>query len=151
MGLAVLLHLYRRAVVPLRSFRTTREALPQSRFARLMRQTSNLASSVQGQSALRGLADLFPNATPLRMPILVSVIRGKGGPIEESATIEFGTSRIVFFESRIGLELSDKLHLKNSDGSLETEAVVVAVRANDGRRAVAARFVDEVRNWIVQG
>lgn len=116
-----------------------------------MSQTPNLATPIPDKSTLRSLAELFPNATPLRIPIFVTVTRGKGQSLEESATIEFGTSRIVFFESRIPLELSDKLRLKNSDGSLETEAIVVAVRANHSHRAVAARFVTEVRNWIVQG
>jgi hypothetical protein len=116
-----------------------------------MSRTANLTTSFPDKSALRSLAELFPNATPLRIPILVSVTRGKGQSVEESATIEFGTSRIVFFVSQIPLELSDRLRLKNSDGSLETEAIVVAVRANHRHRAIAARFVAEVRNWIVQG
>jgi len=47
--------------------------------------------------------------------------------------------------------LADKLHLENSDRSLGTDAVVVAVRDGVSHRAIAARFVAEVRNWIIQG
>jgi len=38
----------------------------------------------------------------------------------------------------------------NSDGSLDARATVVAVRYHDGRKAVAARFVEEVGNWIIK-
>ena len=116
-----------------------------------MRQTTNLAIPSQGASALRSLAGLFPNATPLRISISVSVVRGNGHLLEESTVIEFGTSMLVFFDSRLPLELTDKLHLENSDRSLGTDAVVVAIRDGVSHRAVAARFVAEVRNWIIQG
>jgi hypothetical protein len=119
--------------------------------AGIMRQTSNLTIPSQGATALRTLAKLFPNAMPLRFSILVSVERGNGHHLEESAVIEFGTSMMVFFESRLPLQLTDKLHLENSDRSLRTDAVVVAIRDAVSHRAVAARFVAEVRNWIIQG
>jgi hypothetical protein len=116
-----------------------------------MRQTTTRTIPPQSESALRNLAELFPNATPLRIAILVSLARGKGHVLEESTVIEFGTSMMVFFESRLPLELTDKLRLETSDRSLGTDAVVVAVRDGASRKAIAARFVSEVRNWIIQG
>jgi len=116
-----------------------------------MRRTTNLTIPSHSASALRSLADLFPGVTPMRISISVSVARGKGHSLEESTVIEFGTSMMVFFESRLPLELADKLHLENSDRSLGTDAVVVAVRDGVSHRAIAARFVAEVRNWIIQG
>ena len=116
-----------------------------------MRQTTNLTPPSQSESVLRSLAELFPSATPLRISISVTISSGKGHLLEESTVIEFGTSMMVFFESRLPLELADKLHLENSDHSLGTDAVVVAVRDDISHRAIAARFVTEVRNWIVQG
>ena len=116
-----------------------------------MRQNANLMIPSQSSSALRSLAELFPSATPLRISILASVARGKGHLLEESTVIEFGTSMMVFFESRLPLELTDTLHLETSDRSLGTDAVVVAIRHGVSQRAIAARFVAEVRNWIVQG
>jgi hypothetical protein len=116
-----------------------------------MRQTANLTIPSHSESALRSLAELFPSATPLRIPILVSVARGNRQALHERTVIEFGTSMMVFFESRLPLELADKLHLENSDQSLGTDAIVVAIRDGVSQRAIAARFVAEVRNWIVQG
>jgi len=117
----------------------------------IMRQTANLTIPSHSESALRSLAELFPSATPLRISILVSVARGDGHLIQESTVIEFGTSMMVFFDSRLPLELADKLHLENSDRSLGTDAVVVAIRDGVSHRAIAARFVAEVRHWIIQG
>jgi len=116
-----------------------------------MRQTKDRTIPPQSESALRSLAELFPSATPLRISILVSVARGKGHVLEESTVIEFGTSMMVFFESRLPLELKDKIHLENSDRSLGIDAVVVATRDGVSHRAIAARFVTEVHNWIIQG
>jgi hypothetical protein len=115
-----------------------------------MRQ-NNLTVPSQVAPALETLADLFPNVTAVRIPILVSVARGNGHSLEESTVIEYGTSMMVFFESRLPLELADRLHLENADRSLGTDAVVVAIRDSGKKRAIAARFVAEVRNWILQG
>ncbi len=116
-----------------------------------MRQAGNLETPSQEKSALRRLAELFPGVTPMRLPISVVAPRGKGQGLEESTVIEFGTSRMVFFEAALPLELGETLHLRNADGSFGAEAIVVALRPTDGRRAIAARFVAEVRNWIIQG
>ena len=118
--------------------------------SRNMRQ-NNLTVPSQVAPALETLADLFPNVTPVRISIRVSVARGNGHLLEESTVIEFGTSMMVFFESRLPLELADRLHLENADRSLGTDAVVVAIRDGGTKRAIAARFVAEVRNWILQG
>ena len=118
---------------------------------RFMRQVENPESVSSEKSGLPGLVELFPGATPMRIPISVVVARGKGQGLEEKTTIRYGTARLVFFESRLPLELEDQFHLQNSDGSLDADAVVVGLRFIGGRRAVAARFVAEVRNWIIQG
>jgi hypothetical protein len=116
-----------------------------------MRQLENLETPTQEKSGIRRLVQLFPGATPMRIPISVIVPRGKGQGLEENTAIEYGNARMVFFESRLPLELEDKFHLHNSDGSLGADAIVVGLRFDDGRRAIAARFVTEVRNWIIQG
>jgi hypothetical protein len=42
------------------------------------------------------------------------------------------------------------LRVQNSDGTLDTEVSVVALQYTGGRTAVAARFTQEVTNWIVK-
>jgi hypothetical protein len=73
-----------------------------------------------------------------------------GAGLPESTVIEFGTSREVLFACTMPLEFADVLRLRNSDGSLDTEASVVAVQYHPGATVVAARFLNAVPNWIVK-
>jgi len=70
--------------------------------------------------------------------------------IEENTVIEFGTSREVLFACSTPLEFADVLRLRNSDGSLDTKASVVAVQYHPKTTIVAARFLNSVPNWIVK-
>ena len=70
--------------------------------------------------------------------------------LHESTIIEFGTSREVLFACTTPLEFADILRVRNSDGSLDTEASVVAVQYHPGKTVVAARFLNSVPNWIVK-
>jgi hypothetical protein len=103
------------------------------------------------------LARFFPEATPVRIPVQFTRSNNTsngsqpgGESVEESTIIEFGTSREVLFACATPLEFADILRLRNSDGSLDTEASVVAVQYHPGRTIVAARFVNSVPNWIVK-
>lgn len=108
------------------------------------------------------LARFFPEATPVRIPVEFTRRRpasdgksadGVGIPersLTESTVIEFGTSREVLFSCTTPLEFADVLRLRNSDGSLDTEASVVAVQYHPGATIVAARFRHAVPNWIVK-
>ena len=96
------------------------------------------------------LAKFFPEATPVRIPIKLTKASGGNEVLTESTVIEYGTPREVLFAARIPLEFADKLRMQNSDGSLDTEASVVAVQYHNGKTAVAARFTQEVANWIVK-
>ncbi len=70
--------------------------------------------------------------------------------VQEDTIIEFGTAREVLFACATRLEFADVLRLRNSDGSLDTEAAVVAVQYHPGATVVAARFLKSVPNWIVK-
>ena len=71
-------------------------------------------------------------------------------PFSESIVIEFGTPREVLFECNTALEFGDDLRLRNSDSSFEVTVSVVAVQYHPGKTVVAARFREEVPNWIVK-
>lgn len=116
-------------------------------------------------STVADLARFFPEATPVRIP--VELTRSKqtgngaagsasqegiqaGTVLQENTVIEFGTAREVLFACTTRLEFADVLRLRNSDGSLDTEASVVAVQYHPGATVVAARFLNAVPNWIVK-
>ena len=113
------------------------------------------AQSRTGQpSTVAELARFFPEATPVRIPVQftrrANASQTGRGDVQESTVIEFGTAREVLFACSTPLEFADILRLRNSDGSLDTEASVVAVQYHPGITVVAARFLNSVPNWIVK-
>lgn len=104
----------------------------------------------QHESSTAKLAKFFPEASPVRIPVRLTRVMGEGDVCTESTVIEFGTPREVLFSSNLPLEFADRLRLENSDGTLDAEASVVALQYTSGRTAVAARFTQDVSNWIVK-
>jgi hypothetical protein len=137
-----------------------------------MGQTGTAKGRVGQASTVADLARFFPEATPVRIPVVLtrsqhraegkqagelgspeSIARASALPentLSENTVIEFGTSREVLFSCTAPLEFADVLRLRNSDGSLDTEASVVAVQYHPGATIVAARFLNAVPNWIVK-
>jgi hypothetical protein len=109
-------------------------------------------------SSVAGLARFFPQASPVRIPVQLARTHhaepqaetAPASDFSESTVIEFGTSREVLFACHTPLEFADVLRIRNADGSLDTEASVVAVQYHPGETIVAARFLREVPNWIVK-
>jgi hypothetical protein len=102
------------------------------------------------QTCVEKLARLFPSASAVRIPVRVMTLSTARRPLQEQTVIEFGTEREVLFSSTLPLEFEDGVRVLNSDGSLDARATVVAVRYHQGRKAVAARFIGEVGNWIIK-
>jgi len=96
------------------------------------------------------LAQFFPGAAPVRVPVQVTGGEIGGVSLTENTVIEYGTPNEVLFASSLPLEFADQLRLRNADGSLDADVYVVAVQYQSGRTAVAARFAHEVANWIVK-
>ncbi|MFZ0276589.1 MAG: hypothetical protein WA254_08475 [Candidatus Sulfotelmatobacter sp.] len=122
-----------------------------------MAQQGTAPSRTAQTSTVAELARFFPEATPVRIPVQFTRSRNASNEsrpgaaaVEESTVIEFGTSREVLFACTTPLEFADVLRLRNSDGSLDTEASVVAVQYHPGTTVVAARFLTSVPNWIVK-
>jgi hypothetical protein len=112
-------------------------------------QQIGIASLPTDQTCVEKLAQLFPHVSAVRLPVRV-ITSGKRKKLEERTVIEFGTAHEVLFASSLPLEFEDHVHLVNSDGSFDARATIVAVRYHGGRKAVAARFIGAVQNWIIQ-
>jgi hypothetical protein len=102
------------------------------------------------ESFVSKLAQFFPNATSVRIPVSLTRVNLGGGQFSESTVIEFGTNKEVLFSSTVPVEFADKLRIRNPDGTLDIDVSVVAVQYDGGRTAVAARFLSEVPNWILK-
>jgi hypothetical protein len=124
----------------------------------LAHQATATGRTPQNATAVAGLARFFPESTPVRIPVQLARTLQLGdsssvssaASFTESIVIEFGTPREVLFACNTPLEFADVLRLRNSDGSLDIEASVVAVQYHPGTTVVAARFRGEVPNWIVK-
>lgn len=108
------------------------------------------AQGIEEETCIEKLALLFPNASPVRIPVRVITLGTRHRHLEEQTTIEFGTKQEVLFASALPLEFEDRVRLANVDGSLDAQATVVAVRHHGGQKAIAARFAGEVGNWIIK-
>ena len=101
------------------------------------------------QSDVAKLAQFFPAATAIRVPVQLCRVDGHED-LEEHTVIEFGTPREVLFAAKQPLEFGDRIRLVNAEGLLEAEAEVVAVQYHQGKTAVAARFTGPVANWVIR-
>ena len=116
----------------------------------MSRDAKDAVSVLAEPTCVEKLAELFPDASSVRLPVRVTTLSAGRRRLQEQTVIEFGTPQEVLFASTLPLEFEDRLRLVNSDGSLDARAKVVAVRYHDGRKAVAARFITEVGNWIIK-
>jgi hypothetical protein len=108
------------------------------------------ASLAAEDSCAARLAEFFPRAIAVRIPVRVSCAEGKTVAGAEHTVIEFGTPQEVLFTSVLPLDFEDRVHLENPDGSLKVEAEIVAMQLHQGKTAVAARFLSNVPNWIIK-
>ena len=111
---------------------------------------AEIASTRTQQTCVERLSRLFHDALPVRIPVQIEPLRAGRRRLQEQTVIEFGTAREVLFASNLPLEFEDRVRVVNSDGSLDAQATVVAVRYHNGNKAVAARFIDTVENWIIK-
>jgi hypothetical protein len=102
------------------------------------------------QSTVARLAQFFPAATPMRIPVCVTSTHGSKGVAPEETVIEFGTDREVLFSSTLPLEFDETVILRNPTGTLDAKGYVVAVQLGKQRSAIAVRFKEQVENWIIQ-
>lgn len=116
----------------------------------MLTEPPELAPARTKQTCVERLSRLFPNALPVRIPVTVEPLAASRRRLHEQTVIDFGTARDVLFASTLPLEVEDRVRVANSDGSLDAQAIVVAVRYHNGNKAVAARFMDDVENWIIK-
>ena len=109
-----------------------------------------VASPAAREGPVARLAQFFPEAVAVRIPVRVTGTGHRDGELSEQTLIEYGTAEEVLFASSLPLEFEERLRLENADGSLCAEAAVVAVQYHNGNTAIAARFTAKPANWIIQ-
>jgi hypothetical protein len=124
--------------------RSTRGRHEDERIANLVANETGVAPVFGSHTCVEKLAQLFPGASPVRIPVRVVAAGAAQRRLQEH------TAQEVLFASMLPIEFEDRLRITNSDGSLDADATVVAVRYHEGRKAVAARFSTKAGNWIIQ-
>jgi hypothetical protein len=109
-------------------------------------------NGVEQQEATECVAELarfFPGIVPLRIPVLI--FKGDSAKAAaEQTTIEFGTAAECLFVCGLPLEFEDLVHVRTADGTLDSTAKIVAMRLQDDKMAFAARFTEDVTNWVMK-
>ena len=111
---------------------------------------TDAAAATQNESSVDKLAQIFPHASPVRIPVQVIARNASSRPLQEQTLIEYGTVHEVLFASTLPLEFENRIRLVNSDGSFDAQATVIAVRYHGGKKAVAARFLGDIPGWIIK-
>jgi hypothetical protein len=110
----------------------------------------NRLEPVDGTGCVAELARFFPGAVSVRIPVQVSKGNSGADGTAEQTVIEFGTPTEVLFVSGMPLDFDDTVRMTNLDGSLVIAAKIVAMRFHHGKMAIAARFLEDVANWIIK-
>ncbi|MGZ4828566.1 MAG: hypothetical protein ACXV78_02900 [Candidatus Angelobacter sp.] len=96
------------------------------------------------------LARVFPGVVPVRIPVWVSKGKSARDASAEQTMIEFGTAEEVLFVSGLPLDFEDIVRVRTMDGALDITAKIVAMRLHHDQMALAARFLEDVENWIIK-
>jgi hypothetical protein len=111
---------------------------------------SESQEAIEPAECVEALARFFPGAMQVRIPVRVSKGRSGKSASAEQTIIEFGTAEEVLFVSALPLDFEDIVRLRNADGSLDITAKIVAMHLYHDKMAIAAKFLEDVPNWIIK-
>ena len=101
-------------------------------------------------SCAEQLARFFPNASPVRVPVQITVLRAGSARLREATVFEFAGTEHAIFLSTLPLEFDDRVKAQGGNNAEVTEGSVVAVQYHEGRKAVAIRFLRGPCRWVTQ-
>ena len=114
-----------------------------------IRRPTTLTQTVHSASeCTEQLARFFPDARPVQVRAVLTPLRNGTGKVRESVLVEFASSEKAIFSSSLPLEFDDRVCLKRAEGQGESDARVIAVRYQEGSRAVAVKFADGQGSWV---
>lgn len=96
------------------------------------------------------LARFFPQAVALRIAIQVTAMRPGKTRLSERTVIEYGSSENAIFHSNLPLEFDDRVLIERNPGQGSSKACVIAMQYHEGKKAIAVRFLDGPRDWMMQ-
>jgi hypothetical protein len=105
---------------------------------------------IKPAECVQELAKFFPGVMQVSIPVRVCKGRSGKATSSEQTMIEFGTAEEVLFVSGLPLDFEDIVRVRNADGSLDITAKIVAMHLYQDKMAIAAKFLENVPNWIIK-
>jgi len=96
------------------------------------------------------LARFFPALPAVRFAVRVTPLRPAPGKMQERTVLEYGTAEYAIFLSSLPLEFADRVRVERDGGGRPAEAAVIALQYQEGRKAVAVRFLEGPCDWMRQ-
>ena len=102
------------------------------------------------QGCAEQLARFFPALPAVRIAVRVTPVRPAQEKLQERTLLEYGTEECAIFLSSLPLEFADRVRVERDGGGHSVEAAVIALRYQEGRKAVAVRFLEAPCEWMRQ-
>ncbi len=115
-----------------------------------MKPTGDAVVAGREPACTEQLVRFFPQAVALRVAVQVTALRPGKTRLSERTLIEYGSSDNAIFLSNLPLEFDDRVLIERNPGPGRNKAAVIAVQYHEGKKAVAVRFLDGSREWIMQ-
>jgi hypothetical protein len=96
------------------------------------------------------LARFFPALPAIRFAVRVTPLRPAQEKMQERTVLEYGTAECAIFLSSLPLEFADRVRVERDGGGRPAEAAVIALQYQEGRKAVAVRFLEGPCEWMKQ-
>jgi hypothetical protein len=105
---------------------------------------------IEPAECVEELARFFPGVMQVHIPVRVCKGRSGKAASAEQTMIEFSTAEEILFVSGLPLDFEDIVRVTNADGSLDITAKIVAMHLYHDKMAIAAKFLEDVPNWIIK-
>ncbi|HXM96229.1 MAG TPA: hypothetical protein VOA64_18570 [Candidatus Dormibacteraeota bacterium] len=115
-----------------------------------MRHPNEVPFSTTEVACTEQLAQFFPGAFAVQIPVEVTALRGGSIKLREATVVEFGTAEHAIFISTLPLEFDDRVRVETAQKRSVTDAVVVAVQYLETRKAVAIKFSRGPCRWMTE-
>ena len=112
-----------------------------------MRETTLIADE---RECAEQLSRFFPTLPAVRFAVRVTPLRPGLGKWQERTVLEYGGEEVAIFLSSLPLEFADRVRVERDGGGRPAEAAVIALQYQEGRKAVAVRFLEGPCEWMRQ-
>lgn len=120
-----------------------------------MRSHPGIVRTLETESCADQLAQFFPDAAPVRIPVQVATLRIGAASLQENTLVEFLAADHAIFACSLPLEFDDRVRLTPTAQGRDRKArskpadgTVIAVQYHEGHKAVAVRFLGGRLDWV---